>query len=405
MKRISIMRCPYPYKGMIAFSSDIDGSNYKRYTTYKKLFESYNIPFSDTFWFYNSACDSDSIESETISYFKCLTNKKNYNELILNGIQLGNFDALHSYGNWSGEYNNFKREFARKALDELNSINEFTQKNIQIWISHGDINNTQNFGQEGRLGKKFQKGDIKFSDEYHTDLLSNSSIRYVWSRDQSQIKNFLLFLKKILRRLYFTYENRNFFIKLLSLIRELLLDLSQGRSYGNKSLIFPIKLRDGSLFWGFERYTDNWHLDKIHEQISKKNINFLLKNHYLIIIANHFGYPSEDNGILITKEVHSSLKYIQGLQKSQSLLIVKQIELLNYNLVRDYMKYHYLPKLNMLILEYIGDPVFGNREINLDDLKGISFRGLPQNVIIKLNNLDITEKFIYNANLMYFPWS
>ena len=76
MKRISIMRCPYSYKGMIAFSSDIDGLNHQRYITHKKLFESYNIPLSDTFWFYNSACYSDSIDSETITYFKCLTKIK-----------------------------------------------------------------------------------------------------------------------------------------------------------------------------------------------------------------------------------------------------------------------------------------------------------------------------------------
>ena len=58
----------------------------------------------------------------------------------------------------------------------------------------------------------------------------------------------------------------------------------------------------------------------------------------------------------------------------------------------------------MLMLEYIGDPVFGNSDIRLDDFKGIGFIGLPQNVIIKINILDITERFIYNTNMMDFSW-
>jgi len=53
----------------------------------------------------------------------------------------------------------------------------------------------------------------------------------------------------------------------------LFVDLLQRKSYGNQSLIFPIKLRDGNQFWGFERYTDDWRLDGIPSQISKDNID------------------------------------------------------------------------------------------------------------------------------------
>ena len=104
---------------MLAFSSDIDGSSYKRHISYKSLFDRYNIPFSDTFWFYNSAYNANSIESDTISYFKGETNKENYKKTILAGIESGMFDALHTYGNWSEGFTDFNREFALRALYEL----------------------------------------------------------------------------------------------------------------------------------------------------------------------------------------------------------------------------------------------------------------------------------------------
>jgi hypothetical protein len=96
MSNVRLLNVPHPYKGMLAFSSDIDGSNIQRYKQVRELFDKFNIPFGDTFWFYNSAYKTKSTESDTISYYKGITDVEKDSHLILDGIASNEIDALHS---------------------------------------------------------------------------------------------------------------------------------------------------------------------------------------------------------------------------------------------------------------------------------------------------------------------
>jgi hypothetical protein len=408
MSNVRLLNVPHPYKGMMAFSSDIDGSNIQRYMQVRELFDKFNIPFGDTFWFYNSAYKTKSNESDTISYYKGITDVEKDSYLILDGIASKEIDALHSYGNWSEGFTDFKRSFARMSTDELMNIYQKTGTKIEVWISHGDQYNIQNIGQEGRIAKTYQKGDIVGDDAYHTDLLHKSFIRFIWARNQTQTNDLILVLKKLLRRLLYSYDSSSLRIKIIDLLRDICADfiamLSRGGVFGRKNLIFPIRLRDKSNFWGFERYTDNWHMDKLHLQISKKNLNRLISKNNLVIVANHFGY-SKYKDIMVNNDTLSSLEYIKELQEKRILLIVNQSEILNYNLIRDCLNFFYQIEEDKLLLINIVDQVFGPRDILKHDLKGVSFTGMKKTTRVFIDSLDITDIFIYENTILYVPWS
>jgi hypothetical protein len=288
------------------------------------------------------------------------------------------------------------------------NIYQKTGTKIEVWISHGDQNNIQNIGQEGRIAKTYQKGDIVGDDAYHTDLLHKSFIRFIWARNQTQTNDLILILKKILRRLLYSYESSSLRIKIIDLLRDIWTDfiamLSRGGVFGRKNLIFPLRLRDKSNFWGFERYTDNWHMDKLHLQISKKNLNRLISKNNLVIVANHFGY-SKYKDIMVNNDTLSSLEYIKELQEKRILLTVKQSEILNYNLIRDCLNFFYQNEEDKLMLINIVDQVFGPRDILKHDLKGVSFTGMKKTTRVFIDSLDITDIFIYDNSILYVPWS
>lgn len=408
--KYALLKVPHPFKGMMAFSSDIDGSNLERYKQVRCLFDSYEIPFADTFWYYNSAYERESLESDTISFFKGLSSEESIHaNYIIDEIATGNIDALHTYGNWSEGFETFTRRHAETCLSKLDDLKK--QKNIEIsvWISHGDAHNHQNIAQEGRLARKYQQGDLKKSEAYHTDILSKSSVRFVWARNQGTIR-LIQVLKKIIRRLWFSYENKGL-SKISKLIKELISDLTTlirwgcYNRFGNKTLIFPIKLRDGSAFIGFERYTDNWHLDKLHIQLSRKNIEELTKRNLLVIVANHFGFSKGKSSILVSKETKSSLEYVSSLMKQKTLLITRQSELLNYNLVRDYIDFKFYGRENKLVLMKINDPVSGPRNVDVNDLRGLSFIGLTDQTSIFIGANDVSNRFKIESNVTYCPWT
>jgi hypothetical protein len=145
-------------------------------------------------------------------------------------------------------------------------------------------------------------------------------------------------------------------------------------------------------------------MDKLHLQISKKNLNRLILKNNLVIVANHFGYSKYED-LMVNNDTFSSLEYIKELQEKRILLIVKQSEILNYNLIRDCLNFFYQIEEDKLLLINIVDQVFGPRDILMHDLKGISFTGMKKTTRVFIDGLDITDIFIYENSILYVPWS
>jgi hypothetical protein len=390
---MKLRKIPYPFSAMLAFSSDIDGTNESRFIEIKELFKKYNLEFADSFWFYNNE-DTSNLYYDTLSYYN-LKSKKD-EKLIVDNIKSGNIDALHSYGNWS---NNsipvFSRFHAIKALNELKSIESITNRKITVWINHGDKYNSQNFGQEGRIAKKYHKGDIVSDPSYHTDLLSKTNIKFVWSRSQSSKSNLM---HSLLTYLFFSKDNSPIINKLKNLF-----EVAQVMKFGNNSLIYPIQNKDHSRFIGFTRFTENWHLDKLHKQISKYNLDNLIKKNKLVIIANHFGYTNSGDNLLLSDDTINSLEYLSQLQKENKILVTRQSKLLNYNLTRDYIRFKYNKKNNSIIILYINDPIEGHHIPTIEDLRGVSFDGANENCKVYIGHQEIKEiKQI--GSIVMIPW-
>src|SRR5262249_48281069 len=124
---VQLIPCPFPYKGMIAICSDIDGTsiddfrNIHRYLNTQEetpIGRGVGLDIADSIWFYKMRGDSQmafftdhswnspSIEAEELIYY----------------AKMGWIDTIHTYGNFNlqpGIAVEFIREHAIRALEIL----------------------------------------------------------------------------------------------------------------------------------------------------------------------------------------------------------------------------------------------------------------------------------------------
>ncbi|BCJ86796.1 hypothetical protein skT53_17810 [Effusibacillus dendaii] len=365
-----IRKFPYPYRAMFAFASDIDETTPREFAVYHRFLNTkemtpagpgLGLDVGDTFWVYmaddmNLKVDMNGEGLDSVMTVFKLTDPntlKNGN-LIKHYADAGWIDGIHSFGDFSRKnpsHTLFTRGLAQAAWDVMNRLGIHPS----YWINHGNEANRQNFGGYNPITfLKYQAGDDPKSPYYHTDLTVKNGIRFVWN--------------------------------------------SLGESqFGQDSPIFPITLRDGQKIWGFHRYTYDiikgqikwmWSADgDLYQALTKERLDQLMAKQQYCIYAEHFGGTKTPFTFYYPADV-GALRMLADYHHNGKILVARTSRLLNYSVAQQFVQYKMKKKNGKMVifLKSIQDPIFGNQEITIDKVRGLTFYVEdPKNTIVFVN--------------------
>ncbi|MBE6930873.1 MAG: hypothetical protein E7463_11380 [Ruminococcaceae bacterium] len=341
---------PYPYTAMLALQSHIDGTTPEEYEAVHAYLngrentvygDGLSMDVGDSLWLY---ADNNGVSyrtgdtrdiSEYMTWYNGLSDEENDADLIREGVQKGWIDSMHTYGDFSRvdtEDVTFTRELAERAIRTLQDNDIY----MKIWINHGNEANRQNFGGWlPFLATSYQAGSDPDSAWYHTDLLLDYGIRYLWNSHNS------------------------------------------GR-FGQTDPLFIITLRDGQKLWGFNAYTGyrkglqwhyTWNPTQLAAVLTDENLDALADNYQFSIIATHFG----SDGIWEVLGEHNTAAFrrLKSYWTSGRILVARSERLLDYAALRRSVAFEN-DGTHVDITE-VNDPISGSYVPTAAILDGLTF--------------------------------
>lgn len=396
---LGMRKFPYPYDAMFAISSDADNETLRKFdlvhefinTRQKTPFGYYGVglPFADSVFMYNASNLSSPVDqghtphSEQMSWFKGASNQAFEASQINEYIHAGWIDTLHSYGDFSMVNPNetrFTRKLAEQAIQVLQENGDF----LTIWTDHGNQSNVDGFGSYGNSKfYDYQQGDNPKSIYYHTDLTIPYGIRFVWPDSNTDV-------------------------------------------YGRTSMIYPIELRDGQKVWGFWRNTSSgmtstgmpiwdWTVGDLSQQITLVKLQQLEQAHDYCIIAQHI--EALNSKLPLPQNAIGALWTLAHQYNDEKLLVATTSELLNYNVVQQYLQYDvtYENGYAVIHIKNVTDPVDGTYRPTLTELRGVTFYTTnPERTIIEIGNTPIPKSYTVDSpsdgidpsiGIKWFTWN
>ncbi|MCL6489646.1 MAG: hypothetical protein K6T76_12030 [Alicyclobacillus mali] len=374
-----VRRFPYPYRAMLAISSDADSQTLRKFnlvhrfintTQITALGRGLGLDFADSFFVY-TANDQPHIVDEIgrvplqreFSYFRG-TGRVPYGAKAIHAyIRDGWIDTMHTYGDFSQvnqQTTRFRRHLAAQAVTALKANRDF----VDVWTDHGNRSNVDNFGARGR-GRfyAYQQGDLPGSPYYHTDLTIPYGIRFVWP------------------------------------------DISSN-AFSRPSVVFPLRLTDGRRVWGFWRYTNerytpqgavvwNWTPYGLDEQLSEAHLARLEADGGLAVVAQHLcgtPYPG-----VLPKDAVAALERLAQHERSGRLLVTRTSRLLHYNVTRDHLRYDVTHAFGRTYIHIraVDDPVLGSHAPTLDEVRGVTFYTQnPRRTVLELGGRPVDPAMV-----------
>lgn len=364
-QRVTLRKFPAPYEAMLAIESDADHVTLRKFNLVHEFLNTHaetpmgrglGLDVSDSFFLYNGSNVSGKIDihhvplRDEMTFFHGVTHKLYDGSILLHYIHGGWIDTLHSMGDFTrtgARGTLFTRALAVYAIHYLMAHGV----HITVYTDHGNQSNVANFGAYGYEGIHFfnyQQGDNPHSPYYVADLLQKEGVRFVWG------------------------------------------DIYRQR-YSYPSMIYPMRLRDGSLMWGFWRFTgtltilkhpdqpwiyewhDLWNPYLLADELSPARLRELIHTHGYTIIAQHLE-GNADRAPLSTGAIEA-LTRLAHLQDRGLILVARTSRLLEYNVVQAYLHYrtYYRRGVTFIDIERVVDPVDGSFAPTLADLHGITF--------------------------------
>ncbi len=364
---------PYPYKAMLAISSDADHETLRKFNLVHELLNTteltpmgkgLGLDISDSFFMYNGSniqtyTDVNHLPLTSMLTWYEGTSSIPYGATILNDyIKAGWIDTLHTYGDFSmtnQTHTRFTRYLAKQAINTLNQHGD----NLTVWTDHGNMSNMDNFGSYGTRGfYTYQQGANSWSPYYHTDLLIPYGVKFVWADGHSNI-------------------------------------------FGQPNTIYPLRLPDGRKVWGFYRYTDIgrdakknvlwvWTANDMPKELSRTHFDEIIKNYDYAIVASHF--YANNNELPFTSATIDSLKALQQEYLNGNILVARTSRLLAYNVLQKYLQYKVtqFPGKTIINIEGVADPIFGWSVPTVDSLHGITFyTSNPEETVIEIAGIPV----------------
>lgn len=295
---------PYPYLGGLSLSNDAEYMSFEFFeelmaflngTGETKLGKGLGLPVSSSVFFYSE-------HPYNFSYFEGKSvdsPRSKAAEAIEAYIRSGLIDTIHAYGDFD-VYGGFTRQHAEKYFETLDKNN----LRIPIFTNHGGVENIQNIGCDA----SYHQGDLESSLAYHSDLMLQNGVEYVWTDSLTTydfdyaIKPKLNLKSSIRESIYkFFYWNK---LRVLQ-----------------KPLLENMTLQDGQsikAFWRFRSTGQNApNLSSLGHQIDQIDWFRFYSNNACLIIYQHLGVLNRVGGQCHGAEVDQILKsphvYLRGL--------------------------------------------------------------------------------------------
>lgn len=377
--KVEIRKFPYPYKAMIALTSDIDGTSPKEFERIHRFLNTkeetevgrgLGLDVGDSFWMvvdtdWPGDIDVDGYGTmDQMSYWRGTDVNKPYQAAaIAKYIRCGWIDSVHSWGDYNKNDPSapnaltFRRSVAEAAVKELNK----QDLHVEVWIDHGNAANVHCFAGSDSLMHKYQKGDDPSSPFYHTDLTIPYGIRFGWAATRS------------------AWEF----------------------DVGNDTLLHPLKLRDGQKIWNFDRYSSAgrnwrgkskfiWNPYRLHRQLNEDNFHRWKTNGWYSCVAQHFGGPNELYAPF-PEEAVEALRALAAEQETGEILVARTSRLLRYNLAEQFVDFTVTEKATEKMgtenaggnsptdvkygidIRRIADPHLGAFVPRMEDVRGMTF--------------------------------
>ncbi|PWI56879.1 hypothetical protein [Sulfoacidibacillus thermotolerans] len=350
---IQLRKFPYPYDAMLAITSDTDGMTLQKFELIHRFLNTkedtplgrgLGLDVGDSFFFFIGTDRPGFLDKslhtvwqDQMSYFYRLSpNLLHDAKEIIFYSKVGWIDSLHSLGDFSmmdSHATLFQRHFAEIAMNALKE----NHLQYAVWINHGNESNVGNFGNPD---SNYQQGDLPASPYYIADLMLKSGVKFIWTRRDSK--------------------------------------------FGERTMLYPIELRDGHKCWGFYRYTDdgyqpllgvlwNWNPRQLHSQLSVQHLADLKLHHEYSIVAQHLG--GNPNRMPFYGDNLKALIRLKQEYEQGHILVARTSRLLQYNEVQQYL--HANVKIHdhhvIIAIDEVRDPVLGTYRPTLEQLRGITF--------------------------------
>lgn len=375
-----LRKFPYPYRAMLAITSDIDDTTPEEFAEYHRFLNTeedtpygrgVGLDIADSLFMYMANDRPNQTDKEgrgleqVMTYFEGTdTSTERFADEIAHYWQKGWIDSMHTFGDFSRKNVSdvqFKRDYAVKAWEAMKQ----SGINCTVWINHGNEANVDAFGAyHPGLFSKYQAGDNPKSPYYHTDLTIKNGVHFVWN--------------------------------------------SIGETqFGQDSPIFPITLRDGQKIWGMHRYTHEekarkidwtWVPREIHRQITPERLNALAEKGQYAILGQHFGgynigFPLDQKGI-------DSLRLLRSHQDQGNILVARTSRLLHYSVAQQHVRFAIAQHDGETWLNITGiqDPLFGALPLRVDAVRGLTFYVDQPNRTHLLLNMQPIDPQEYQVN-------
>ena len=263
---------PYPFKGGLSIANDAEFMSFEYFETLMAflngkeetpLGRGLGMNVTSSFFFYST-------HSYNFSYFsdiKMTGNKQSYANRLEDYLRSGWIDTIHAYGDFDG-IGGFRREHAQNCYQVLDEI----RAPIEVFTNHGSSDNIQNVGADA----VYHQGDLKKELAYHSDLMKENGIRYIWTDSMVTQKGDLL-EKKIVRKY----------------IRRVINYIKRSGERQTARLIFSERLQDGAKFKGFMRFRSTGvnapNLSSLGAQLEQIDWRLFYAYSGAIIIYQHLG--------------------------------------------------------------------------------------------------------------------
>lgn len=360
---VRLRRFPYPFRSMLAVSSDTDRTTIDTFRTLHRFLNTeqdtvmgpgVGLDIADSLWVFKGNERGDmallsSFDNDTPEW---------YADELAAYVGAGWVDTLHTYGNYTSasEVSKFERRHAERAIDELVARGLA----LTVWVNHGSRTNIQNFGNGGT-----QRGDDPSSVAYHTDLLLDYGVRFAWNHQD-------------------------------------------GDTAGVGSPLAPLALGDGRRIWGFPRYTAAtagagtaviishseffrdrpkllsslregksgtmlWWPPLLDAQLSAAVLDKLVADGAYCIAAQHLGDLS--GGDRFEPVAVETFRRLRRYQDEGEILVARVSRLLEYARAAEHVRFDIRGNARQLYIDItaVADPVLGTFVPSLEQVRGLTF--------------------------------
>lgn len=360
----SVLDFPYPYKGMLSFSSDVEFTSWDTQEKLIEFFGNLGLEISFSYWAYAD-----------YKHTWCLFDKNNkflpYTKKALFFASHNILDTLHSFGGITDGKGTF--------LDRsrfLNTYNVLEQHNIKtkIYTNHGSTRDTQNIGGGNAT---YQKGDDPDHPHYHLDLTLRHGVRFFWTD--------------------IDYDNQ--------------------RSFFNLENLFKMtKAQDGNEIICFKRFRGNLDFAPTLTNF-KMQLNLIepIKEGYSIIYQ-HFGAKRQKDGKPVRAcqpyfDEDTKIAFLEFLErtKNKDFMITSSLKLLNHARLHLVKPWNILKNNNKIIVSLETEKTYKGRafDFELSDFMGLSVKtqtDLDVEFILQSTTLKSQVKIVDNEKITYLPW-